>query len=131
MFPPLPHREILPEDKNKIETSDVSAEKTEPARCSYIAACTWQTGAPPFCGEPVLPGSSYCRRHAPLCRVDPASREGAQIAAEQESAAIAAPALSEPWPHLAPCAVPDPLEEEDMLEAWDLPFTTTSDGEEA
>ncbi|MGH7034880.1 MAG: hypothetical protein ACREFL_14205, partial [Stellaceae bacterium] len=62
-----------------------SPQEPEPdAGCVYIAAAKWRAGAAPFCGAPVLPGSAYCARHAPLCGVDPASKRGEQIAAEQD-----------------------------------------------
>jgi hypothetical protein len=93
--------------------------------CVYIAAAKWRAGAAPFCGAPVLPGSSYCARHAPLCGVDPASERGEQIAAEQD--AVAAMSL---LPDLGTCAVPEPLEEEGALEAWDLPWPAASNAEE-
>lgn len=117
--------------ENISETDSVSKEseeKLEARRCAYIAAGHWQAGAPPFCGERARHGSSYCALHAPLCGVDPASREGARIAAEQADAVAEMP--PEAWPHLASCAVPEPLEEEDPLEAWDLPFNFGNDAEE-
>ncbi|HKT18282.1 MAG TPA: hypothetical protein VJR47_09585 [Stellaceae bacterium] len=87
--------------------------------CSYIAAGTWRSGAAPFCGAPALPGSSYCAVHAPLCGVDPASQQGARIAAEQDEAAAAM--LRAPSPRFAACAVPEPVEEDGSLEDCDLP----------
>jgi len=107
-------------DKNKSRTFGSASDLKPRHRCSYITAGTWRSGAAPFCGALALPGSSYCAVHAPLCGVDPASQQGVRIAAEQDAAA--ASMLREPSPQGADCAIPEPLEEEDALAAWDLPF---------
>ncbi|MGH7033229.1 MAG: hypothetical protein ACREFL_05825 [Stellaceae bacterium] len=93
--------------------------------CVYITPATWRAGAAPFCGAPVLPGSSYCARHAPLCGVDPASKRGEQIAAEQDAAAAVSLLR-----HLEAFAVLEPLEEEGGLDAWDLPCPIAGNAEE-
>jgi hypothetical protein len=113
------------ENWNKTRTKTKDSRRKPDQGCAYIAAGTWRVGAAPFCGAPVLPGSSYCARHAPLCGVDPGSERGEQIAAEQD--AVAAMSL---LPDLGTCAVPEPLEEEGALEAWDLPCPIASDAEE-
>jgi hypothetical protein len=129
MRPPSSRRNAPPTDKNISETSGVSGTRSEARACSYIEAAHWRSGAAPFCGRPVQPGSAYCALHAPLCGVDPASAEGLRVAAEQDRAGGAAP--PEPWPYLAPCAVRDPLDEDDGLDPWDLPFETENGAEDA
>lgn len=118
-------RPHLASDLNKTGTKSKGGRQDPDQGCAYIAAGTWRAGAAPFCGAPVVPGSSYCARHAPLCGVDPASERGEQIAAEQDAAA----AMSL-LPECEAYAVPDPLEEEGALEAWDLPSTIVSNREE-
>lgn len=110
---------------NKTRTKTKSSPQRPDGSCVYITAAKWRVGAAPFCGAPVLPGSSYCARHAVLCGADPASERGEQIAAEQDAAA----AMSL-LPHLEACAVPEPLEEEGAIEAWDLPCPIASHAEE-
>lgn len=101
----------------------------EARRCAYIAADSWPPGAPPYCGAPVRPGSSYCARHALLCSFDPASRDGAQIAIAQDLAGRTPPPRA--LKHLAACVVPEPDEEESKLDVRELPFTTSQPREEA
>ena len=109
--------------KNWNKTRTMSQEPN--GGCVYIIAATWRVGAAPFCGAPVLPGSSYCARHAVLCGVDPASERGEQIAAEQDAAAAV-----DLLPDCEACAVPEPLEEDGAIEAWELPSPIASDAEE-
>lgn len=114
------------QNMNKTRTKIKRSPQEPDEACVYITAPTWRAGTAPFCGAPALPGSSYCARHALLCGVDAASERGEQIAAEQDAAA----AMSL-LPDLGICAVPEPLEEEGALEAWDFPCPIVSNaGEE-
>jgi len=110
-----PERGSLRSDENisrTIPRPAAAAKAAPPARpCRYIATATWRAGAPPYCGEPALPGSAYCARHAPLCAVDPASKAGGRLAAAQDLAARAGPppALA----HLAAIPLLEALEEDE------------------
>lgn len=111
-----------------IEFEELAADG--PPRCAYIAAETWQAGAPPpFCSATAQPGSAYCAAHARLCAVDPASRQGARIAFEQDLAARASPPPA--LKHLAAYAVPEAMDEEGALEDPDLLVAIESNGEGA
>lgn len=119
------HRSHSAQGWNKTRTKGKTSSQEPDEGCVYITVAKWRAGAAPFCGAPVLPGSSYCARHAPLCGVDPASERGEQIAAEQDAAA----AMSL-LPDLEAYAVPEPLDEEGALEAWDLPCPIANNAEE-
>lgn len=96
--------------------------------CPYIEAGTWEAGAPPYCGRPARPGSSYCAFHAPLCGVDPASDEGIRIAKEQDLAARdGAPEEATPF---SISVVPEPFDGADSVEPWELAFAITGEAEE-
>ncbi len=88
--------------------------------CAYIAADRWPAGQPPFCGAPVQPGSPYCTAHRRICTADPTSETGAIIAMVQDLGARAEPPPE--LAHLAPIALPEPSEEDEILAAGELPI---------
>jgi hypothetical protein len=79
----------------------------EPGTCRFIAAEAWEPGAAPFCGAPVLPGSSYCASHRRLCYIDPVSPQAAGIVIAQKLAGRVPP------PRKLKCLVTSSLPEPD------------------
>jgi len=112
---------------SRVRAESLEAGSADERRCAFIAADTWPAGAPPFCGAPVQRGSAYCPAHARICAVDPASAEGVLIALRQELAAsVAAPPQPE-MAHLAPVALPEPIDDDATLDRRELAIETPSE----
>jgi hypothetical protein len=86
-------------------TTDPPAD--DPGNCRFIAAERWEAGAAPYCGAPVLPGSSYCPSHRRLCYIDPASPQAVGIVIAQKLAGRIPP------PRKLKCLVTSSLPEPD------------------
>jgi len=82
--------------------------------CAYVVAVARKGRAARFCGRRAAKGSAYCPSHHALCCLVPGSANAARVARAQTRAAdraVPAPAA------LAPCAVPEPPDPTDGVDA--------------
>jgi len=115
---------LLTSEENKSRTqfprispreSGVNAEERDgdrdtPEGCAFVVR-PWARDAEPFCGESVIPGSSYCARHHALCVLNSETAAGRAIAAALVAEAEA-PEPPQELAHLLPPAIPESETEE-------------------
>jgi hypothetical protein len=85
------------------------------ARCAYVAG-EWRYGdEDPFCGEPAVEGSAYCRRHQGLCRIAPGSETAADASRQLVKIAETAPPPPPELGYLDALPVPEREIEGDLV----------------
>jgi hypothetical protein len=73
------HGFVLPDKENISGTNraakiENSSQTHSGEGCVFIEAFSWPAGFPPFCGQPIQPGSAYCPVHAAVCALPKAVR---------------------------------------------------------